>query len=498
MGKKFLSLEQVSVNLGSKKVLHNINLELGNEERWAIAGHSGSGKTTLANVLAGKHYYTGRITASFADGDHFHNLIRVVDQQHRFKSLDNRSDFYYQQRYNSNDDDQTITVEEELLRRIGKDSFIRHPNITEWMSMLHVDQILSEPLLHLSNGENKRLQILEAMLEKQELLIFDQAFTGLDVEGRELLNKILWEFSKQDVRFLWIGSLTEIPDCISHIGILESGQLKATLLKSDFDATRYHQPSAIHRPKELFGKIGTQEAGTFEDAVRMKNVTIRYGERLILNNINWSVRKGERWSLTGPNGAGKSTLLSLINGDHPQAYANEIYLFDRRRGSGESIWDIKQKIGYISPELHLFFDAGSTCFQAVASGFFDTIGLFRRLREDQGQLVRQWLSILGLEGKEEKLFASLSIGEQRLCLLARALIKCPPMLVLDEPCQGLDDIQAGNFKDLLDQYCGQFNTTMIYVSHYAQQIPGSVNNHLKLDAGRIMENPSSSTIRPDF
>ncbi|MFI5151931.1 MAG: ATP-binding cassette domain-containing protein [Chitinophagales bacterium] len=492
MGKIFLSLQQVSVSLGAKKVLHNINLDLGEAERWAIVGHSGSGKTTLAQVLAGRHFFTGRITTTFGDGEHFQKLIRVVEQQHRFKSLDNRSDFYYQQRYNSFDDEQTLTVAEELARRWGMNELSGNRATNEWMHLLHVDQLLSEPLIHLSNGENKRLQIFEAMLDQQELLILDEAFTGLDVEGRELLNRILWGFSNRGIRFLWIGSFTEIPDCITHVAILDSGNLIATMLKSEFDPAPFHASPALNRQSDFFNRMAIPAEEPFQIAVRMNNVSIRYGDRIILDRINWKVNKGDKWSLTGPNGAGKSTLLSLINGDHPQAYANEIYLFGKRRGTGESIWDIKQKIGYISPELHLFFDTAATCFQAVASGIFDTIGLFRRLNADQEETVKKWLTILGLEDKQDRLFTSLAIGEQRLSLLARALIKSPSMLILDEPCQGLDEIQSGYFKDLINQYCEKFNITLIYVSHYVQQIPSCVRNHVRLEAGKIVECQSSS------
>src|SRR5688572_13384763 len=115
----------------------------------------------------------------------------------------------------------------------------------------------------------------------------------------------------------------------------------------------------------------------------MKKVSVQYGDKIILDEVNWKVMKGERWLLSGPNGAGKSTLLSLITADNPKAYANSIFLFGKKRGSGESIWDIKKKIGFISPELHLFFDQGTSCFDVIASGLFDTIGLFRQLSAAQ-------------------------------------------------------------------------------------------------------------------
>jgi molybdate transport system ATP-binding protein len=215
----------------------------------------------------------------------------------------------------------------------------------------------------------------------------------------------------------------------------------------------------------------------------MVNTTVRYGDTTILDGINWEVKKGEKWNVSGPNGAGKSTILSLITADNPQAYANEIWLFDKRRGSGESIWDIKKKIGFVSPELHQYFDFSASSFEVIASGLFDTIGLFRGLTVEQEESVLLWMPLLGLSELRTKRLSQLSTGQQRMVLLARALIKNPPVLILDEPCQGLDDEQAGYFKNLIDRLCGAFNTTLIYVSHYRQELPDCINKFLQLKNG---------------
>ena len=177
--------------------------------------------------------------------------------------------------------------------------------------------------------------------------------------------------------------------------------------------------------------------------------------------------------------------MSLVTGDNPQAFANEIYLFDRKKGSGESIWDIKQKIGYVSPELHHYFDAGIACFDVVASGLFDTIGLFRQLSEKQKCIVRQWMVFMQIDQFDKKLFRQLSNGEQRLVLLTRALVKNPPMLILDEPCQGLDSEVSEWFISLINDICISMKKTLIYVSHYEEEIPSCVTRTLKLRQGKI-------------
>jgi molybdate transport system ATP-binding protein len=213
----------------------------------------------------------------------------------------------------------------------------------------------------------------------------------------------------------------------------------------------------------------------------MKNIQIKYGEHTILQNLDWKVNQGEKWLLKGRNGAGKSSLLSMITGDHPQAYSNEIYLFGKRRGSGESIWDIKQKTGYISPELHAYFDKNVSCFNAIGSGYFDTIGLFKKLSTKQYNNILQWLDFLQLSHVSNKPLHSISASLQRMILLARALVKNPPLLVLDEPCQGLDQQQSEQFVSLIDHVCSNSNKTLIYVSHDMSNVPTCVEKVLLLE-----------------
>ena len=224
----------------------------------------------------------------------------------------------------------------------------------------------------------------------------------------------------------------------------------------------------------------------FHRIVEMKNVTIKYGEKIILNKINWCVNQGERWALLGPNGAGKSTLLSLINGDNPQAYANDIILFDVQRGSGESIWDIKKKTGFVSPELFQYFPNESSCLHVVESGYTDSLGLFKRSDPEKANQAKRWLQLFHVETCADKPFKHVSASTQRLCLLARALIKNPTLLILDEPFQGLDNQQQEQLKRLIDEICKASDLTLIYVSHYAQEIPDSVQFRLKLEEGCVV------------
>jgi len=487
MTEKIVALEEVSVSAGGTNYLDEIHFSIRKGEQWMLTGPSGSGKTVLAHTLLGKHFYKGSIKYHFDPGGQKDDrgmepgdpasYIAMVEQQHRFKNLPGTTALYYQQRFNASDAESTITVEQELQEA----AFMETPAADKWLDSLHIRPLLSKPLIQLSNGENKRVQLAIALSGEPSLLILDNPFTGLDVEGRKVLHQLINLLVARGIHILLIGTAHEIPDSITHIARLEKGKLVRACPKEDF-----HPEQSVGSPIELDAGILQklrQPSEDFSWAVKMVEVIIRYGETTILNGINWEVKKGEKWNVSGPNGAGKSTLLSLITGDNPQAYANEIWLFDRRRGSGESIWDIKRRIGFVSPELHLYFDQGATCFEVIASGLFDTIGLFRALTEEQEGAVLLWMRLLSLEGLRSRRLAQCSAGQQRMVLLARALIKNPPLLILDEPCQGLDDEQTQYFKDLIDLLCTGFDTTLIYVSHYPEQIPACVNSYLALDGG---------------
>ena len=488
MNEPFLSLQALTVNIGGKKLLEDINLLWEHDQQWAIVGASGSGKTVLAHVLVGKHFYTGRIISAVIDPEQPSQSVMVVEQQHRFKNIFNRQDFYYQQRYNSSEAENTMTVREVLAEfhafdKPDQNMVLKRAALIE---LLQLNALLDEPLIQLSNGENKRLQLLEALLLKKGLLILDQPFVGLDTNGREILHSILNELTTKGQKLLIICSGQEIPECFTHVMELQDGQVKKSTSRSQYHFTSHRTQTNLQKEEDFFSTVAADVAQKFEFAVRMTDVSVRYGDKQILQHIDWEVKTGEKWSLSGPNGAGKSTLLSLITGDNPQAYANEIYLFDRRRGTGESIWDIKKMIGYVSPELHLYFDATATTRQTIASGFFDTIGLFRQISEEQEEAVNSMMKMLSIFDKSNKIFSSLSLGTQRLVLLARALIKNPPLLILDEPCQGLDDDQTVFFREIVDRYCSHFRTTLIYISHYTQELPRSINCFIRLEKGKTV------------
>ena len=476
MASSFLTLKGVSVQAGGIRLLDELDWTIHTGEQWALTGPSGSGKTVLAHTLLGRHFHTGELTAATSH-------IALVEQQHHFRNRPGSTELYYQQRFNASDADQTITVAQELAEAGCAPT-------AALLDVLHIRSLLHKPLIQLSNGENKRVQLAIALLNGPKLLILDNPFLGLDAEGRATLHDIINHLANHgSIQLLLITAPHELPAAITHVAQLDAGKFVYRGPRSGFqpDKPLHPVPQLDAGLLEMLRRAAPGDGhAEFEFAVRMEGATIRYGEQTILREIHWQVRKGERWSVSGPNGAGKSTLLSLLTADNPQAYANAIWLFDRRRGTGETIWDIKRQIGFVSPELHLYFDTGAATAEVIASGLFDTIGLFRRLNADQETAVDQWLRLLSLRDLRHRRLAQLSTGEQRRALLARALIKNPPMLILDEPCQGLDEEQTAYFRELVTTLCTTFGTTLIYVSHYPNELPACIDHWLRLEKGVVI------------
>ncbi|OPB89219.1 ATP-binding cassette domain-containing protein [Elizabethkingia ursingii] len=463
-------LKNVSVKRGNDNLLNNIDFTLNSGEHLAILGPSGSGKSLLAMALKGQILHTGTIEYR-KNNELAKPKIAYITSTYALKNKSNVSDFYYQQRFNTSDAEDSATLTDELLKKGNAES------INKWLKRFQLTHRAKAPLIQLSNGELKKMQLISHLLSNPEILILDKVFTGLDVLSRKELHIIINQLASENVKIILITDHHNIPDCITHFAEMSDGGITEYNSINRLNFTEIQQ-TGFNKPLPVI-----QNPSVDAPLIRMENVTIQYNNNIILNNINWQVNPGECWHIKGHNGAGKSTLLSIINGDNPQAYSQQIYLFGKKRGSGESIWDIKKKIGFVSPELYNFFDRNTTVEQAIGSGFFDTIGLFRKLNDQQTLKVKEWLSFFSLESKATKLLSFLSTGEQRLVLIARALIKDPVMLVLDEPCQGLDDSQITTITHLLEQIHRNSNISMLFISHYDDEVPSCVNHILELNKG---------------
>lgn len=481
-------LHGVSVEKNGSLVLNAINFQDIDNENWLISGNSGSGKSTFLDVLAAKIFPSqGKFLR-----DKFKKII-TVSRDYTFHRIAGGAYQYYQQRYNAYDSEIGPTVYELLQNQVLPIGTVdlksvdlpplaySEEHLSEIAEKLRIGHLLNRKVTTLSNGETRRTLLAYWFLKEPEVILLDNPFSGLDVNSRNELRNILEEIS--NVQIFLIADIKDLPKNIGNVLILENG-------KTEYCGKISHIPEILKSSKSP--KIPTfpnhkilNGGNEFDKAIYLRNVEVNYGSKAVLQDINWEVKKGERWAVLGPNGSGKSTLTSLITGDNPQSYRNEIYLFDKRRGSGESIWDIKQKIGFVSPELHLHFQKNISVYEAIGSGYFDTIGLFKKLNAEQEQLMDDYLDSFNLLDKKQRSLKELSSGQQRIVLLIRALVKNALLLILDEPCQGLDHNQMVYFRDSLDELVKSQNKTLIYISHYTEEIPACVNNWLYLEDGKI-------------
>lgn len=486
-----LSLKNITLRRNNKTIFQDLNFCINQGEHWAIVGENNSGKTALLKVIEGsllindgkigRNYFEPYRHKSIEDPFFTHkNLLATIGAKHNFRNLANITSFYYQQRYNTYDAEDAQTVAQ-YLSAIQAENKVGDPvwDYDKAVEILDLAHLQDSQVIKLSNGETKRLLIAGALLRNPKILMLDNPLMGLDVDTRHRFNDIMNAIIKSGITILMVTSPMEIPDCITHVAVLREGKIVQTSKREDFEYNEEDAKPSLDTHR-LNGLLSPSSHHQFKTIIKMVGVSVSYGSNKVLDNISWEVKQGERWSLSGPNGSGKSTLLSLITGDNPKAYANDITLFDKKRGSGESIWDIKKQIGFVSPELYQYFPIENTCGHVIESGYYDTQGLFRKSQPEKKAQVLRWMEFLGIEPYVNHRFKNTSTSTQRLCLLARALIKNPPLLILDEPCQGLDARQQAYFRDIIDAICETSHTTLIYVTHYEEELPRCITKRMTL------------------
>jgi molybdate transport system ATP-binding protein len=491
------SFENITVRYLSQTLFSDLTFQVEPGQQWALVGASGSGKSALLRTIAGHFVVSGgragypqleALAQSYkaaAPIFSWRRLIGYVGPKADAQLFANTQDTYYQQRYNASDAQFSPLVRDYLagIRPLDEAIGWTYAQVVE---LLQLQPLQDRQLINLSNGETRRLLLAAALLKHPVLLLLDAPLTGLDVQSRADMQQVLAAIAAAGVTVIMATAPGEIPASCTHVAVLDQLRIVQAGEKSTVQLPVTEAADVVLDEPELRRLLAQPTPPVFETLVRLEDVTIRYGEHIVLNHLSWEVKQGERWALVGPNGAGKSMLLSLLNGDNPQAYGKNITLFNRRRGSGESIWDIRKNIGFVSPELFQHFATGSTCLHVVSSGLYDRQE--RKIQPDEvaaaTALAQRWLQVLHLEEYAQTPFPQASASVQRLCLLARAFIKNPPLLILDEPCQGLDTAQQHHFRHVLDSICRVSNVTLIYVSHYQQEIPASVTQVLRLDKGR--------------
>ena len=476
----FLALEDVHFSYRALPAVRALHWRWEQGQQWACVGPNGAGKTTLAGLLSRQlQHGSGSITAAQELVDAGCSYV-CFEQQRALCDRDARRD---DSEFRSDARDPGTTV----AMALGGD--LAAEQAQDWIRRLGLEHILDRGLRFISTGEMRKTLLLRAILQAPALLILDSPLDGLDIESQAVMTDVIEALLDTDVRLLLLTrSLTALPAGISHLLVLDRGRVMASGPVDEVLA-REDVGSLMQPPPLEFGNLPAPAhrdyvLDTSVPLLQLNDVDVSYDNTAVLKNVTWTFRRGQHCHLSGPNGCGKTTLLSLVTGDNHKAYGQDISLFGQRRGSGESIWDIKQKFGVLNTQLHLNHARGMRVAEVVVSGFFDTVGLYDDWGDKQLEIARGWLRALGLLAQAATPFDTLSFGLQRMVLLARAMVKSPLILVLDEPCLGLDIHHTGTILDAIDHIATNTDTQIIYVSHSVGEVPACINQWLAFEPSK--------------
>lgn len=467
-----VTLDALSVDFDGRFQLRDISWTIQPGEHWLIAGGNGSGKSALAAALAG-------------EGDDIAGTRSGLPDRVVLVSYERQAELIDAERRKDDADILDVIAEGTPVSEII-DQVCQEPELAQTLvDALGLQPLMGRAFRKLSTGETRKVMLIRALTSRPELLVLDEPFDGLDHGSLLWLQEHLGVLAKSVPMVLVLNRFDECPDFITDIAYVDDGQLLHQVRRDDESAVAELQQLLHLKTSELEVPPADPAAqlpalDTGEPLVQLTGATIRYADNTVFENLDWTIQAGEHWQLSGPNGSGKTCLLSLITGDHPQCYVNDIKVFGFQRGSGESIWQIKQYIGYVSTALQWEYRVSIGLRNVIISGFYDSIGLYTKSTDTEKAIADQWLELLGMADRANEPFNGLSYGEQRLLLIARAMVKHPPLLILDEPCLGLDDMNRQLVLALIERICESGATTVLYVNHRVEdRIPG-IDNHKTL------------------
>lgn len=478
----------ISLNGAMCRINRHANLEIDrfeirSGEHWCVFGPNGAGKSLLAALLSNHRIETGQYVTYNENFDPHRDCLFVsFEEQQRLWQHDNRLDM---SEYSDRAEDQGTLVGE-LIRSARPDANDADAILDDLVRQLDLKTILDKGIRFLSSGQIRRVLIARALFAavnaESKLLIFDDPLEAIDKDSRVKITTCIERYQTSGFASLFLcRRQQDMPPNITHLAVMENLRLSAQGTRDEVIGSAALQSLFKRAPTfdsalPIQSDADEQHSGT--PYIELKAVNAGYGEQQVLSNINWVMNAHDHVLIEGPNGCGKSTLLSLIDGENHKAYGQEVYLFGQRRGSGETVWDVKSRFGVVSNELHNKYVKGWKVLDVVVSGYFDSVGLYDDSGSAEWDGARQWLGTLGIADLEKHYYHELSFGQQRVVLLARAMVKQPTILILDEPCVGLDDYYRQLILGTLQLIAEQSNTRIIYVSHVADERPTFITQRL--------------------
>ncbi len=513
-----ITVDQIMVRKGHDILIHEASWLIQPNQNWAIIGPNGSGKSTLVKALwGGIDICRGTVTLNF-DGEEtihpakFKDQIGYVAFELHLNIL-NQEDFKAEMREYCGREDEITTARDIILSAI--DVKPSESQLGDVLKHLGIEYLTDRNIHALSTGEMRKALIARALMKDPKVLILDEPFDGLDEPSRKSLAESVEQLmSTHNVQVILIAHrLEEILPSITNVLLMKDGrsfaqgqkaqiltdenlsQLYDTHLKVEKTGDNYSWSFDIHQHQPVDKKtleiamshksLAPSSDVLAPEFIQMKDVNVSYGDTIALNNFSWTMKHGENWCILGPNGSGKSTIIKLITGDNLQGYANNITLFGHRKGSNQSLWDIRKKLGYVSGEVQINYRKNISAFDVICSGFYDSIGLYQQPKPEEEKIANAWIEILQIYDLMEYNYNVLSYGQKRMVLLARAMVKSPELLIVDEPCHGLDIKNRRRILDLI-QRIGETPTNILYVTHHQEEILPCITNILQLEKGEII------------
>ena len=473
-----VSADRITVRVRDRHILADTSWQLREGEQWVVLGPNGSGKSSLVRALGGfAPTSAGSVVVNLQGGS---DAIEYVSFEQQEAVI--RRDYDIWMLHSAvREPVGGLSVRELVFDGADPAAAAR------MAAFFGIDGLLDRPVRVLSTGEMRRALVARALARLPRLLILDEPFDGLDAAARAALRERLGALARSGVQMVLVTHRSEeILEEITHAVLVKDGRVEALGPRAEvLTEGRLRRLYARPIPHDGTGTpspSGTAATSAAEPLVEMRGVTVRYGDTQVFDGLDWVMRRRENWGILGPNGSGKTTLLALIYGDNLQAYSNDVRLFGRRRGSGESLWEIRERIGIVSVALQIGYRRPLTVREVVQSGFFSSIGLYRFPSAEQEQAAEAWIGRLGLMNLAERPFDQLSYGERRMVLIARAMVKSPELLILDEPCEGLDPANRKAVLSLVDRIGFESETSIVYVSHVEEELPRCLTHRLRLRA----------------
>lgn len=518
-----ITINNCRIENKNKAVIENFSWEMKPNEAWLVIGPNGGGKADFVNALAN----TEKIIPNYEKQEQAKKtsiFSSVFTDSVEIVSLEKAALLIEEERLNDESEyieggvdigrTGRVFIAEGICGKIKRNEPL--PDVVSQVEaypaikLCGVEKILDRGIKYMSTGEIRRTLLARALISGKKLIILSDPFAGLDVESRTILLDFFTSLVKNQSKntagseyphiLLSMERWHEIPSSITNV--IEFRNKEVTFLgsRSEYEKLLQERELAQVEIKETqkndFSKelqdtlketVVLQQVDSKSEEkevlIEMNHVNVGWDEHKVLIDLNWKLVQGEHWLIRGPNGSGKTTFLELITGDNMQVFCNDVRLFGKKRGSGESIWDIKQKMGIVSYRLHVEYRMvnGTSLQNVIISGFRDSIGLYGNPTDVEIAAARRWLKLGGFEGRENESFGNISYGEQRAILILRSAVKCPPILILDEPCHGLDEQYRDKILHLLNKIAENGSSTMLHVTHDPSEVSEFEHNVLELN-----------------